>query len=64
MSDSTWANKTEEGHSIAGYTIRLMGALAGWRCRQIKHITLSVAELEYSSAVEMVKELMFVKNML
>ena len=41
MSDSTWANKAEEGHSIAGYIIRFMGALVGWGCRQIKHITLS-----------------------
>ena len=36
MSDSTWANKTEEGHSITGWIIRIMGALAGWGCRQIK----------------------------
>ena len=62
MSDSTWANKTEEGHSIAGWIIRIMGALAGWGCRQIKHITLSTAESEYAAALEMVKELQFVKK--
>ena len=64
MSDSTWANKTEEGHSIAGWIIRIMGALAGWGCRQIKHITLSTAESEYAAALEMVKELQFVKNVM
>jgi len=30
----------------------------------LKHITLSVAESEFASAVEMVKELLFMKNML
>ena len=42
----------------------MMGAITGWRCRALKHITLSVAESEFASAVEMVKELLFMKNML
>ena len=63
-SDSDWAGDKDDRKSISGFILFLNGVPIMWRSKSQKTVALSSAEAEYVSASEMVKEIVFVVQVL
>ena len=54
----------DDGKSVSGYILYFMGVPIAWKSKTQSHVTLSSAEAEYVSASELVKEIMFVEQIM
>ena len=64
MCDSTWRSDPGDGRSITGYALYFMDTLISWKSKTQTHVTLSSTEAEYVSVSELVKEIVFVLQIL
>ena len=62
--DSTWGSDPDDGRSVSGYVLYFMDVPISWKSKTQSHVTLSSAEAEYVSVSELVKEIMFVVQLL
>ena len=62
--DATWGSDPDDGRSVAGYALYFMDTLISWKSKTQSHVTLSSAEAEYVSVSELVKEVLFVLQLL
>jgi len=62
--DSTWGSDPDDGRSVTGYILYFMDVPISWKSKTQSHVTLSSAEAEYVSVSELVKETMFVLQLL
>ena len=63
-SDSDWAGDKDDRKSVSGFILFLNGVPIMWRSKSQKTVALSSAEAEYVAASEMVKEIVFVVQVL
>ena len=64
MCDATWGSDPDDGRSISGYIIFLNSVPIAWKSKTQASVVLSSAEAEYVSSTEMVKEMLWIKQML
>ena len=62
--DTTWGSDPEDGRSVTGFILYFMGVPISWKSKTQKHVTLSSSEAEYVGASELVKDIMFVLQIL
>ena len=62
--DATWGSSKEDGRSVIGFILYLMDVPISWKSKTACHVTLSSAESEYISSSELVKEILYVKQIL
>ena len=62
--DSDYAGDKDTRKSVTGYTIYLQGCLIAWKSKSQKLVSLSSTEAKYVSISEIVKDLLFVKQVL
>ena len=63
-SDSDWAGDKDDRKSVSGFILFLNGCPIMWRSKSQGTVALSSAEAEYVAASEMVKEIVFVVQVL
>ena len=64
LSDSDFASDKETRISVFGYIIYFCGIPIAWRSKGMKSVVLSTTEAEYMALSEVVKELMFIVQLL
>jgi hypothetical protein len=64
ISDSEYAGDRDTRISVYGYVIYFCGAPIAWKSKSGKSVTLSSTEAEYFAMSEVVKEIMFVKQVI
>jgi len=62
--DSTWGSDPDDGKSVSGYIMYFMGVPIVWKSKTQRHVTLSSTEAEHCSSTELVKEMLYVKQIL
>ena len=62
--DSTWGSDPDDGRSVCGYIMYFMGVPIVWKSKTQQHVTLSSSEAEHCSSTELVKEMLYVKQIL
>jgi hypothetical protein len=62
-SDSEYAGDKETRQTVYGYVVYCCGAPIAWRSKSMKSVTLSTTEAEYVATSEVVKELIFAKQL-
>ena len=62
--DSNWVEDENQRLNITSWVIYLMGTPISWKSRAQKNVTLSSMEAEYVSLLELVAEIMFIKQVL
>ena len=62
--DATWGTDREKALSISGFIVYFMEAPISWRSKSQKHVTLSSTEAEYVALSEVVKEVMYIQQIL
>jgi hypothetical protein len=63
-SDSDWAGDKDNRKSVSGFVLFLCGVLIMWRSKQQATVALSSAEAEFIAVGELVKEIVFVVQIL
>ena len=64
MCDATWGSDPDDGRSVSGYIIFVQGVPVAWKSKMQASVVLSSAEAEYVSSTEMVKEMLWIRQML
>ena len=64
ISDSEYAGDRDTRISVYGYVIYFCGAPIAWKSKSGKSVTLSSTEAEYFAMSEVVKEIIFVKQVI
>jgi hypothetical protein len=64
FSDSDWGGDRDGGKSTSGYCVFVNGNLISWMTKKQPTVALSSAEAEYMAAVEVVKEVMWLQQLL
>jgi hypothetical protein len=64
FSDSDWAADRIDRKSTSGFCISLFGCPISWGCQKQKIVALSTTEAEYIAMSWLVKELIYVRNLL
>jgi hypothetical protein len=64
LCDAAYASDKETRHSVMGYILYFCNVPIVWRSKSQKAVTLSTTESEYVSISELVKDIMFVKQIL
>ena len=64
VADSSYASDKETCKSVSGWLIFFYNVLVSWKSRSQRSVTMSSTEAEYVGLVEMVCELLFIKNVL
>jgi hypothetical protein len=64
ISDSEYAGDPDTRVSVYGYVLYFCGAPIAWKSIAWKSVTLSSTEAEYYATSEIVKEVIFAKNLL
>ena len=64
MCDATWGSDPDDGRSVSGYIIFVQGVPVAWKSKTQASVVLSSAEAEYVSSTEMVKEMLWIRQML
>ena len=62
--DATWGSDKADGKSVTGYILYFMGVPIAWRSKKQKVVALSSTEAEYNALADMVKEVLYVKQLL
>ena len=62
--DAAWNSYRKDGLSITGFVIFFMDVAIAWRSKAQRHVTLSSTEAEYVSISDVVKEILFIKQLL
>ena len=62
--DATWGSSKEDGRSVSGYILYFMGVPISFKSKQQPLVTLSSCEAEYVGISELVKEILFAKQLL
>ena len=62
--DSTWGSNKDDGRSVTGYILYLLGVPIAWKSKAQCHVTLSSSEAEYVAISELVKEIQYVLQIL
>ena len=62
--DSTWGSKKDDGRSVTGYILYLLGVPIAWKSKGQPMVALSSSEAEYVAISELVKEILFAKQIL
>jgi hypothetical protein len=64
FTDSDWGGDRDGAKSTSGYCIFINGNLISWQTKKQPTVALSTAEAEYMAAVEVVKEVMWLQQLL
>ena len=64
MCDATWGSDPDDGRSISGHILFFMGVPISWKSKTQASVVLSSAEDEYVSSTELVKDMLWVKQIL
>ena len=62
--DATWGSDPDDGRSVTGYILFFMGFPIVWKSKTQNSVVLSSAEAEYVSSTELVKDMLWVKQIL
>ena len=54
----------DDGRSVTGFIVYLQGVPIAWKSKQQSHVSLSSSEAEYIAISNVVKEILFVKQIL
>ena len=63
-SDASYASDKDNRLSVTGFIVYFMGAPISWRSRLQRQISLSSTESEYYAISDVVRELMYIRNIL
>ena len=61
-SDSSWGSDPDDGRSVGGQTTYFMGVPVSCRSKTQSYVAVSSSEAEYVSVSELVKDIMYVKQ--
>ena len=64
ISDATWGSDLGDRKSITGYVLFFMGVPIAWKSKKQMCVALSSTEAEYVAMSELVKEILYVKQLL
>ena len=62
--DATWGSDPDDGRSITGYALMFMEVPIIWKSKTQSSVVLSSAEDEYISSTELVKEVLWILQVL
>ena len=62
--DATWGSDPDDGRSITGYALMFMEVPIIWKSKTQQSVVLSSAEAEYISSTELVKEVLWITQIL
>ena len=62
ISDATWGSNKEDERSVMGYILYFMNVPIAWKSKNQGHASLSSCEAEYIAISELVKEVMFARQ--
>ena len=62
--DATWGSDSDDGRSVIGYILYFMSVPISWKSKTMTRVSLSSTEAEYCAASELVKEILYVLQIL